>query len=126
MPRTVIAIVEDMFFVSKLQATAKALGAIIKFPRTLDAAREATRQDMPDLVIVDLHNQRISPIEFARELKTDEQLKQVPLLGFFSHVQVELQRQAADAGFDQIMPRSIFARDLAEILAGPQPSNSNL
>ena len=126
MPRTVIAIVEDMFFVSKLQATAKALGAIIKFPRTLDAAREAARQDIPDLVIVDLHNQRISPTDFARELKTDEKLKQVPLLGFFSHVHVELQRQAADAGFDQIMPRSIFARDLAEILAGSQSSNSSL
>jgi len=40
----------------------------------------------------------------------------VPLLGFFSHVEVELQRNALSAGFDQVIPRSVFARDLGEIL----------
>lgn len=119
MPRTLIAVVDDMFFVSKIQATAKALGAIVRFPRTLDAARDAAREDIPDLVVVDLHNQKISPLELAREFKANEQLQSIPLLGFFSHVQVDVQKQAVEAGYDQILPRSVFARDLANILAGP-------
>lgn len=118
MPRTLIAIVDDMFFVSKIQATAKALGAIVRFPRTLAAAREAANEETPDLVVVDLHNQELNPFELAREFKTDERLQSIPLLGFFSHVQADLQRQAGEAGYDQILPRSIFARDLADILAG--------
>lgn len=118
MPRTLIAVVDDMFFVSKIQATAKALGAIVRFPRTLDAAREAANEETPDLVVVDLHNQKLSPLELAREFKTNERLQNIPLLGFFSHVQVELQKQAEEAGYDQILPRSVFARDLADILAG--------
>jgi PleD family two-component response regulator len=118
MPRTVMAVVDDMFFASKIQATAKAVGAIVRFPRTLEAAREAASEEIPDLVIVDLHNQRLSPIELAREFKTNVRLQGVPLLGFFSHVHVELKTQAAEVGYDQILPRSIFARDLADILAG--------
>jgi hypothetical protein len=38
------------------------------------------------------------------------------LLGFFSHVEVELQRQALAAGYDRVVPRSVFARDLGQIL----------
>jgi PleD family two-component response regulator len=123
MPRTVIAVVDDMFFVSKIQATAKAVGAIVRFPRTLDAARAASSEDIPDLVVVDLHNQKLSPLELAREFKKDERLQSVPLLGFFSHVEVELQRQAVEAGYDQVLPRSVFARDLADILAGSSNSH---
>jgi CheY-like chemotaxis protein len=65
---------------------------------------------------VDLHNQRIDPVALARELKADEELRDIRLLGFFSHVQTELQRSALSAGFDQVIPRSVFARDLPEIL----------
>jgi hypothetical protein len=54
----------------------------------------------------------------ARELKSDEQLRSIPLIGFFSHVETELQRSAQAAGFDRVMPRSAFTSNLAEILAG--------
>jgi hypothetical protein len=50
-------------------------------------------------------------------LKSDEQLRDIRLLGFFSHVQTELQRNAIAAGFDQVIPRSVFARDLPKILS---------
>jgi len=31
---------------------------------------------------------------------------------------VELPRKAMNAGFDRVVPRSVFARDLASMLAG--------
>ena len=118
MIRTVIAVVDDMFFVSKIRATGKALGMIVKFPRTAEAFRATVSEETPNLIVVDLHNQKMNPFELATEVKADERFKDVPLLGFFSHVQVDLQRQAGNAGYDQILPRSLFARDLANILAG--------
>jgi CheY-like chemotaxis protein len=118
MRRSIIVVVDDMFFASKIRATAEALDVEIIFPRTKQAAVEKARAGKPDLIIVDLHNQRFDPIEFAAEWKADEGLRMIPLLGFFSHVEVELQKRAAAAGFDKVIPRSVFARDLAAILQG--------
>lgn len=118
MAQRVIAIVDDMFFAAKIRATAEALAVEILFPRTQESAMEKLRESKADLVIVDLHNQRFDPIEFATELKSDSNLQSTRLLGFFSHVEAELQRQASGAGFDRVIPRSVFSRDLAAILRG--------
>jgi len=118
MTRNIIAAVDDMFFAAKIRATAEALGVNIKFHRRLDSLLTAAGEQSPDLILIDLHNEKLDPIELARELKANESLVGIPLLGFFSHVQSELQRAAIEAGFDQVIPRSVFSRDLAEILAG--------
>ena len=118
MIRTAIAVVDDMFFISKIRETGKALGMVVNFPRNLDALRATIAEDVPQLIIVDLHHQKLDAIQLASELKANETLKSVSLLGFFSHVQVDLQRQAVQAGYDAVLPRSIFFRDLAKILAG--------
>lgn len=70
------------------------------------------------LIIVDLHNQKVDPVALAKELKADEELAKIPLVGFFSHVEVELQRNARAAGYDQVLPRSTFSGDLSKILTG--------
>jgi PleD family two-component response regulator len=116
MSKKIVAIVDDMFFASKIRATAEALGVEISFPRTKELALEKLRVTKPDLILVDLHNQRFDPIQFASEMKADVEAHSIPLLGFFSHVEVELQRRATEAGFDTVMPRSVFARDLGKIL----------
>ena len=117
MSQTVISVVDDMFFASKIRAVAEAAAVEISFPRSLQAVVSKARETKPGLILVDLHNQRIDPIALAQELKADEELQSIKLLGFFSHVQTELQKNALAAGFDQVIPRSIFARDLSEILA---------
>jgi len=124
MTRTVIAVVDDMFFASKIRATAEALGVSVSFPRSAEAVIEKLAQAQPALVVpalippplvlIDLHNQKLDALELAKAIKTQEST--VTLLGFFSHVEVELQRNALAAGFDRVIPRSVFARDLAEIL----------
>jgi CheY-like chemotaxis protein len=118
MARTILAVVDDMFFASKIRATAAALGVEISFPRSKELLLAKARETTPDLILIDLHHQRFDPIEATASLKADAELKAIPLLGFFSHVQAELQRGAVDAGMDQVVPRSVFARDLPAILGG--------
>ena len=117
MSGVIIAVVEDMFFKSKIRAVAEAVGTEISFPRNQEALIQKAREAKPQLIIVDLHNQKIEPATLATELKADYELHAIPLLGFFSHVQTELQKSALAAGFDQVIPRSVFARDLQKILA---------
>jgi CheY-like chemotaxis protein len=118
MSRKVIAVVDDLFFASKIRGTAEQLGVAVSFARSADAVLESARREPPALIICDLHSQKSDPIELARQLKADEQLRSIPLLGFFSHVQVELQRAAEHAGFDRVMPRSAFTNNLSQILNG--------
>ena len=117
MSQTVISVVDDMFFASKIRAVAEAVGAEISSPRSLEAIVAKARELKPRSMLVDLHNQRIDPFALARELKSDEELRAITLIGFFSHVETELQQNAKAAGFDRVIPRSVFARDLPEILA---------
>ena len=116
MTRNIIAAVDDMFFAAKIRATAEALGVSIKFYRQLAGLVAAAGEQSPDLIVVDLHNEKLDPIGLGRELKSNESLKSIPLLGFFSHVQTDLQRAALEAGYDQVIPRSVFSRDLGKIL----------
>ena len=118
MTRNILAAVDDMFFAAKIRATAEALGVSIKFHRRLEGLVSSAGEQSPDLIVVDLHNEKINPIELAREFKANESVKAIPLLGFFSHVQTDLQRAALEAGYDQVIPRSVFSRDLARILGG--------
>lgn len=116
MTRNILAAVDDMFFAAKIRATAEALGVSVKFHRRLDSLVSAAVEQPPDLILCDLHNEKVDPIELARELKSREGLAAIRLMGFFSHVQTDLQKAALEAGYDQVIPRSVFSRDLAGIL----------
>ena len=118
MKRRVFVFVDDLFFAAKIRTTAEHLGIEAIFPRSPEALGAASQPDAPALFIVDLHLQRDDPFLIASRLKADEKLRETPLVGFFSHVQVELQRRAAEAGFDRVLPRSAFTKRLPEILQG--------
>src|ERR1041385_1121607 len=118
MSRNVIAIVDDLFFASKIRGTAEALGVTVNFPRHADGVKEVIQRDAPALIVCDLHSAKFDPMALARMLKSETATRDIPLIGFCSHVQTELQTAAQDAGFDRVMPRSLFTRDLAAILGG--------
>ena len=104
-----------MFFASKIRAVAEAMGVEISFPRSKEVLVE--KAPGAHLILVDLHNQKLDTIGLDAALKADEQLRAVSLVGFFSHVETEVQRNALAAGFDQVLPRSAFVRDLPGLLS---------
>ena len=118
MTRTIIAVVDDLFFASKIRGTADQVGVALALPRSADGVIETIQREAPSLIICDLNSQKIDPIDLAKTLKADEATRNVPLLGFFSHVQTELQHRAEAAGFDSVMPRSAFTNNLARLLSG--------
>lgn len=118
MKRRIIAAVGDLFFAAKIRGTAEQVGAEASFPRTGEALIASAKETKPALIIFDLQATNLDPFDIARTLKADEALRDVPLLGFFSHVETELRTRAQEAGFDAVMPRSQFASRLVEILRG--------
>ena len=118
MPTKVIAIVDDLFFASKIRGTAEALNVPVSFPRTLESLIASVNSEPPGLIVCDLNATRIDPIALSRTLKADDNLRSIPLIGFFSHVDTELQRRAIEAGFDCVLPRSAFTAKLPQIMQG--------
>jgi len=110
----VVALIEDLFFQMKLAETARHLGAEVKVATTPEALLEEARKT-PSLVIVDL-NARCGGVEAVKRLRASGSTARV--VGFLSHVQTELAARGRSAGCDEVMPRSAFTANLAEILSG--------
>lgn len=118
MARRVLAAVEDLLFRSKISETANTLGIEAKFPRSPRKLVEQATASPPDLLVLDLNSSRFEPLKLLREVKSDEALRDVPVVGFLSHVQRELAVAARESGCDRVVARSAFTKDLPEILAG--------
>ncbi len=118
MNRRVLAAVDDLFFASKIRGTAEQLNVTVEFAKKAETLFDLAKAETPDLIILDLNSEKLDPVATARDLKADEQLRAVPLVGFLSHVQTDLMRLARDAGLDQVMPRSAFTKFLPQILMG--------
>lgn len=109
----VVALMDDIFFQMKVAETAKHLGIEFKVATTTDALL-GLLEPCPQLVIVDL-NARSQPIDAIVKLRAAA--KDIRVVAFLSHVQRELAEQAKNAGCDEVMPRSSFTQNLAEILS---------
>jgi len=118
MARNVIAVVDDLFFASKIRGAGEQAGVGVTFVKSIADAIRKARENASDLIIADMNAQCCDAIELARSVKADDALSAIALLGFFSHVQTELQQAAKAAGFDRVMPRSAFTKQLSDILAG--------
>jgi CheY-like chemotaxis protein len=118
MTRRVLIAVDDLFFASKIRATAESLGVAIDKARTVESALDKARANRPSLIVADLHSERLDAVALAQALKSDADLRDVPLIGFFSHVQIEFRDRALAAGFDQALPRSVFTQQLSKLIQG--------
>jgi CheY-like chemotaxis protein len=109
-----VALIDDLFFQAKVMETAKHLGVTLRVCGTPDALLAEIAQQAPGLIVVDLnaHSQPLTAIE-----RLPDSARTIPLVAFLSHVQTDLAEKARAAGCREVMPRSLFNRDLATILA---------
>jgi DNA-binding NarL/FixJ family response regulator len=113
----ILAAVDDFLFRSKIRAVAKHVNAEVAFAQTPDEILGQARAAKPSLVIFDLNSAKSDPIATIAALKKDAALAGVRAIAFASHVHVDLIEAARSAGADEVLARSQFAGNLAEILA---------
>lgn len=118
----VLAVVPDLFFATKITAVAKTVGVevgIVPLPLLFERCAAAP----PPLVLLDLHAPG-DPPAVVRALKADARTSAVPVIGFYSHVRVDLRSDALGAGIDEALPRSAFVKRLPGLLAGTDPHDA--
>ncbi len=117
-PARIFAFVDDLFFLAKIQETARKMNVKVEFVKTEKDLTERmghNGDDKPALIIFDLNNVSAKPLSIIPKLKTKLK-KATNIIGFLSHVQGELKMKAQEAGCDMVVPRSAFSQNLAQIL----------
>jgi len=117
-PTRIFAFVDDLFFLAKIQETARKMNVKVEFVKTEKDLNERIAEngdDKPSLIIFDLNNAAAKPLSTIHKLKTRLK-KGTNIIGFLSHVQGELKLKAQEAGCDMVVPRSAFSQNLAQIL----------
>jgi CheY-like chemotaxis protein len=114
----VLAIVDDLIFRSKIQTTATPAGGDVRLVRPAAAESAFVEDASWELVLLDLSIRDAVPMV----ARIRERLPRVPIVGFAAHVQLELQRQAREAGCTAVVPNSVFVQWLPELVLGRIPS----
>jgi CheY-like chemotaxis protein len=116
-PTRIFAFVDDLFFLAKIQETARKMNVKVEFVKTEKELQEKMGQngDKPSLIIFDLNNAGAKPLVVIPKLKSKLK-KATNIIGFVSHVQGDLKMKAQEAGCDMVLPRSAFSQNLAQLL----------
>jgi CheY-like chemotaxis protein len=107
-----------MFFAAKIRSTAEAAGSACERIKSQEEMERSITTAPPSLVIIDLNGERNDPLKLIETLKANPDSRSIPIVGFLSHVQVDLKKQAEAAGCDYVVPRSLFSQALGRIVSG--------
>lgn len=97
----VVAVAPDLLLGSKVEAMLSAAGHEV----TLSAALAEAPLDDADLLVADLETENPEALVGLG----------IPVLGYYSHVDVETKQAAEAAGVDLVVPRSRLARELPQL-----------
>jgi CheY-like chemotaxis protein len=117
-PTRIYCFIEDLFFLAKIQETARKLGikvGFIKADKEVLAKLTDAEQARPSLIVFDLNNANAKPLTMIPKLRAKLK-KGTSIIGFLSHLQGDLKAKAIEAGCDMVMPRSAFSQNLPNLL----------
>ena len=110
----ILAIVDDLLFRSKLEAAAAQLGVLLTIVADTSSV---PRNGQPwSRMLIDLNLSRGDALAMIRDLRQAH--PGIPVIGYCSHVQQDLQQQALEAGCTRVLARSAFVQQLPELLRG--------
>ena len=112
----VIALLDDLIFLSRIRSAAAATGTRVVRLGDGAALVDTCRRERPALVLADLDAERVGAADALAALRAEADLGDVPAIGFFSHVREDRAEAARAAGFDRVLARGAFVRELPELL----------
>jgi hypothetical protein len=110
--KRIVARVEDLMFRAKVDAAARNLSIAVRFvDRAADLSGACAEE--PAVAFVELTPEIVT---IVAGMKKDRRTKDVPVVGFLSHVDKKLAEDARAAGVDRVLPRSQFSETLPDLI----------
>ncbi len=112
--KKILAAVDDLLFVVKINETAKRTGLQVEFVKTEKDLLEKAKEK-PVLIVIDLNLRSFPPVRAITKLKSNAELKPLSVLGYVSHLQADLKQQAQAAGANMVLARSAFSQNMPQL-----------
>lgn len=119
-PTVLLAVVDDLFVRSRIDAAAEASGVEVRYVGTIDEIRAAVADQPARAVLVGMAATRRPWPALIRQLRQEPALGGVHVLAFGPHKNLALRTQALEAGADRVVANSAFVRLLPTLLATPE------
>src|SRR5215468_5874444 len=113
MTKTLVACVEDLFFRSKIDATARHLNVPVRF---VDGRGLPSACSEKGTTAALLELSAGGSLDAVRKIRENEATRELPVIGFLSHVDRDLGERAASAGVTRVLPRSQFSETLPDLV----------
>jgi len=120
--KTVLVVVNDIFFYTKIRDALLPLGYVLERARTQeDVGAKATALG-PAAVILNMNDDKLDALLALAQLKANPQLSVLPVLAFANHEEVDTWRRARELGVTKIVSRNEFSSNtrnlIQEVLIG--------
>ena len=118
-PTLLLAIVDDLFVRSRIDAAAGVAGVEVRYVGSMDEVRAAVSEGPARAVLVGMAATRRRWPELVRQIRAEPGTAALYVLAFGPHKNLELRAQALEAGVDRVVANSAFTRLLPTLLTTP-------
>jgi hypothetical protein len=117
-PIRIYCFIEDLFFLAKIQETARKLGVKVGFVKgdkeTVAKLTGGGEDQRPSLIVFDLNNANAKPLTLIPKIKA--KLKRgTSVIGFLSHLQGDLKAKAIESNCEMVIPLAELSQDLRNL-----------
>ena len=113
----VLVVVDDLFFLTKIQTTLTHLGLTSRVLTQRAAIQAYVKAAVtPVLVVVDLTLRTDDAVAVISAIRATDSGAPMAILAFGAHVAVETQQQALQAGADRVVAKSTFSNHLPDLI----------
>ena len=112
MNKTILVVEDEVFHVKLYQAAFDSKGIDIIVSTDGSDALDLAKNHSPDLIIMDIQLPEISGVEYIRELKADDNLKNIPILVVSVHALSGDGEKFLEAGGDEYLSKPVQLPDL--------------
>jgi PleD family two-component response regulator len=112
--KTILVVVSDIFFYTKIRDAFLPAGYKLERLRTSDDWQVKALQSQPIGIIVNMNDDRLNAPDILKALKASPETASLPILAFANHEEVGSWKLAKDLGIQKVVSRNEFsARTLA-------------
>ena len=95
---------------------------------TAETGIQMARKHKPDLILMDIHLPKMDGLSATREIKNDEELKEIPVIALTAFAMEEDKAKTLEAGCDHHLTKPFKIQDLLQIIEkflNPKGKNSS-
>jgi PleD family two-component response regulator len=114
--KTVLVAVNDIFFYTKVRDALKPHGYVLERARVQDDVREKAATVHPAAAVLNMNDPSVDGLKALEALRANVSTKNLPVLAFANHEEVDTWNRAKALGVTKIVSRNEFSARTKELV----------